>query len=65
MAANSNHSIKCTVKQCVNHASQHGNDEDYCVLDVVKIGTHECNPTVSQCVDCESFVLGYSGNNRK
>lgn len=49
-----NHCIKCTVVSCANHAK----DENYCVLDTVKIGTHESNPTVSQCVDCESFVLG-------
>ena len=49
-----NHCIKCTVVSCANHAK----DTNYCVLDTVSIGTHECNPTVSQCVDCESFVLG-------
>ena len=54
-----NHCIKCTVVSCANHAK----GEDYCVLDTVKIGTHECNPTVSQCVDCESFVLGSCANN--
>ena len=53
-----NHSIKCTVTSCANHAGK----ENYCVLDTVKIGTHEANPTVSQCVDCESFVLGNCSN---
>ena len=48
-----NHCIKCSVVSCANHAEK----ENYCVLDTVTIGTHECNPTVSQCVDCESFVL--------
>ncbi len=48
-----NHSIKCTVTSCANHAK----NENYCVLDTVSIGTHETNPTVSQCVDCESFIL--------
>jgi ketopantoate reductase len=51
------HSIKCTVTSCANHAKK----ENYCVLDTVMIGTHETNPTVSQCVDCESFVLGNCG----
>ena len=59
MNKKANHCIKCTVVSCANHAKS----EDYCVLDTVKIGTHECNPTVSQCVDCESFVLGNTNNN--
>lgn len=49
-----NHSIACTVSQCANHAKCC----DYCALERVVIGTHESNPTVNQCVDCESFVLG-------
>lgn len=48
-----NHSIACTVTQCANHA----HTCDFCALDKVMIGTHENNPTVKQCVDCESFVL--------
>ena len=48
-----NPSIHCTVKSCANH----NKTSDYCVLDKINVGTHECNPTVSQCVDCESFVL--------
>lgn len=48
-----NHSIACTVSQCANHA----HTCNFCVLDRVVIGTHEQNPTVNQCVDCESFVL--------
>ena len=48
-----NHSISCTVSQCANHAKTC----DYCALEKVFIGTHEKNPTVVQCVDCESFVL--------
>ncbi len=47
-----NKSVKCSVKSCQNHC----NSEDYCGLNSVKIGTHESNPTVCQCVDCESFV---------
>ena len=53
MENKANHCIHCTVKSCANHAKT----TDYCVLNTVSIGTHECNPTVSQCVDCESFVL--------
>lgn len=47
-----NKSIRCTVQQCENHCS----DKDYCSLESIVIGTHEMNPTVVQCVDCESFV---------
>ena len=47
-----NHCIKCSVVSCANHYEK----ENYCVLDTVSIGTHECNPSVSQCVDCESFI---------
>lgn len=60
-----NHSIACTVSQCANHAKTC----DYCALDKVYIGTHEKNPTVIQCVDCNSFVLsrdcGKPGCNNK
>lgn len=53
-----NHSIFCTVKQCANHAK----DSEYCVLNKVTIGTHEPNPTVCQCVDCQSFILDANCN---
>ena len=53
-----NHAISCTVSQCANHARSC----DYCALERVVIGTHEKNPTVNQCVDCESFVLGTNKN---
>ncbi len=48
-----NKSIGCTVHQCANHCDT----TNYCALDKVNIGTHEANPSQSQCVDCESFVL--------
>lgn len=47
-----NPSIKCSVTQCQNHSCS----ENYCSLDSVDIGTHEPDPTVCQCVDCESFI---------
>lgn len=47
-----NKSIGCTVTQCENHCS----NESYCSLDKITVGTHEQNPTVVQCTDCESFV---------
>lgn len=48
-----NESIKCTVQQCENHCDS----QNYCTLNCITVGTHETNPTVSQCIDCESFVL--------
>ena len=47
-----NRSIKCSVDKCKNHAQY----EQYCTLNTVSIGTHESDPKVCQCVDCESFV---------
>lgn len=48
-----NSSIKCSVKNCQY------NDEakSYCTLNEIQIGTHETNPTVPECTDCESFKL--------
>lgn len=47
-----NPSIKCSVEQCkYNDCSK-----NYCTLQTVVIGTHESNPTVPQCVDCQSFI---------
>ena len=48
-----NESIKCTVQQCAHHCQQ----QNYCSLDCVTIGTHEMNPTADQCTDCKSFQL--------
>lgn len=46
-----NRSIHCTVTSCQNHCSC----EDYCSLDSIQVGTHECNPKKDQCTDCMSF----------
>ncbi len=46
-----NKSIKCTVDSCQHHADT----ANYCSLDCITVGTHECNPTVDQCTDCLSF----------
>lgn len=46
-----NPNIHCTVEQCRYNMCS----ENYCTLDVVNIGTHENNPTVKECVDCNSF----------
>lgn len=48
---NFNHSIKCSVTMCSNHAES----GDYCALSQIKVGTHEKNPTDVKCTDCESF----------
>ena len=47
-----NRSIHCTVTSCTNHCSC----EDYCSLDSIQVGTHECNPSKDQCTDCMSFM---------
>ncbi len=48
-----NSSIRCTVKQC-QHNMQ---DENYCSLNTIDVGTHEANPTQAECTDCNSFVM--------
>ena len=46
-----NHSIRCSVSSC----SYHCNHEDYCSLDSIHVGTHETDPTMIPCTDCQSF----------
>ncbi len=53
MEEQANRSIKCSVDQCKHHCT----NNQFCSLSSVKIGTHENNPTVCECVDCESFKL--------
>ena len=48
-----NMSIGCTVKQCKFHSSS----SDYCTLNRISVGTHESNPTMPECTDCNSFQL--------
>ena len=48
-----NQSIKCTVNNCANHCQ----DQDYCGLNTITVGTHETNPTEIKCTDCQSFKL--------
>ena len=47
-----NKRIHCTVTSCGNHCCC----EDYCSLDSIQVGTHETDPTMDQCTDCQSFV---------
>ncbi|MGN0658927.1 MAG: DUF1540 domain-containing protein [Emergencia sp.] len=53
MDKNCNHNIHCTVAQCLHNARE----QQYCTLDAITVGTHEANPTQSQCTDCMSFRL--------
>lgn len=46
-----NKCIRCTVTSC----SHHCDNADYCRLDSIQVGTHETNPTMDQCTDCQSF----------
>ncbi len=48
-----NECIRCTVQNCKHHCGS----KDYCSLKSIQIGTHEANPTMDQCTDCQSFVL--------
>lgn len=52
MSCKANSAIKCTVTQCEYHADS----ENYCTLDCITVGTHESNPTMCECTDCESFT---------
>ncbi|MBQ9988112.1 MAG: DUF1540 domain-containing protein [Clostridia bacterium] len=47
-----NMSIGCCVESCKHHCS----DRDYCTLDSIMVGTHECSPSKSECTDCQSFA---------
>ena len=51
MNCHANKCIECTVQQCAYHC----NNENYCSLDRILVGTHEANPTQDQCTDCKSF----------
>ena len=51
MNCHANKSIACTVSQCMHHCDS----ENYCSLSQIQVGTHEANPAVDQCTDCQSF----------
>ena len=40
----------------VHHGSPAFTDRDYCTLDSIMVGTHECSPSKSECTDCQSFA---------
>lgn len=48
-----NTSIKCHVDKCQHHCGT----QEYCSLNAITVGTHEANPTMDQCTDCQSFVV--------
>jgi hypothetical protein len=48
---NKNPSIQCTITQCKHHCDC----ENYCTLQAIRVGTHEANPTMVECTDCQSF----------
>ncbi len=52
-ANHANKSIECSVKECMHHCA----DCNYCSLNTIKVGSHETNPTMYQCTDCNSFEL--------
>ena len=52
MNSHANHCIACSVTSCKNHCQT----ENYCALEQIKVGTHEKDPTVDQCTDCQSFA---------
>lgn len=47
-----NQSIQCTVDQC----RYHDRSQNYCTLNTIQVGTHEANPTMVECTDCQSFA---------
>ena len=51
MNCHANKSIECTVQSCAHHCDS----ENYCSLERILVGTHETNPTMDQCTDCQSF----------
>ncbi len=47
-----NEHVKCTVSQCRHNLVT----DPYCSLDCISVGTHEPDPEVPECTDCNSFV---------
>ncbi len=52
MNDSANKSIHCSVTSCKHHC----NNVDYCSLESIMVGTHETNPKMDQCTDCQSFA---------
>lgn len=47
-----NSAISCSVKECKYNLGT----ESYCTLSNIRVGTHETNPSMPECTDCQSFV---------
>ncbi len=52
MEKRKNCSINCSVKQCAHNMES----ENFCTLESINVGTHEPDPKVPECVDCNSFT---------
>lgn len=50
-ACTPNHAIHCSVTDCAHHCES----AQYCGLNAIQVGTHESNPSMDQCTDCQSF----------
>lgn len=46
-----NSAINCTVTSCAHHCQ----DVNRCGLNSIQVGTHEQNPSMDQCTDCQSY----------
>ena len=46
-----NSAINCSVTSCAHHCK----DVNRCGLTSIQVGTHEQNPSMNQCTDCQSF----------
>ncbi len=53
MDKSANKNIGCTVSQCTYHCKS----QNFCSLPQIQVGTHEPNPTMIECTDCNSFKL--------
>jgi len=53
--AKANNMPNDTIDRNIKKAEGDANAANYCCLDCITVGTHECNPSVDQCTDCMSF----------
>ncbi len=51
-ACRPNSAILCTVTSCAHHCKS----DNHCGLPTIQVGTHETNPKVEQCTDCQNFM---------
>ncbi len=54
-ACTPNTSIQCSVTTCAHHCE----GAQYCGLNAIRVGTHETDPAMDQCTDCQSFEKLY------